>query len=164
MFVGSSGTENSWQGKGLTHKNLLPVGFYCCLTSFSSSLLLSQAAVWGGKGAPAEVYILPRLQANWRRGQDTPMKSSNWKCFFSSSAFFFLIFFFSLNIQHLSVIFLHFSSVIWIQTEPLRDTAWHYLDNCVCSSPNCLFIIPKRQFAQLEILCCLCKKKCISNL
>lgn len=36
MFLGSSGNENSWQRKGLTKENLLPVGLYCCLTSLGS--------------------------------------------------------------------------------------------------------------------------------
>lgn len=95
VFLGSSGTENSWQSKGFTKENLLPVGACCCLTSLSSSLLLSKATVWRGwEWAPAEGYILPWLQANWRRGQDTPIKTRSYKTFFSF--FFFPFFFFSL--------------------------------------------------------------------
>lgn len=104
--------ETAGKEKASPRKNLIPVGLYSCLTSLSSSLLLSQAAVWCWEWAPAEGYILPRLQANWRRGQDTLIKTSNCNTFFFSF----------LNIQHLTLISLHFSAVIWIQTGPLWDT------------------------------------------
>lgn len=118
--------ETAGKGKASPRKNLIPVGLYSCLTSLSSSLLLSQAAVWCWEWAPAEGYILPWLQANWRRGQDTLIKTSN------SNTFFFLFWIYSIWLLF------RFISLLWYESKlDLYETLTHTL-RLILFGPRCL--------------------------